>query len=171
MTNSWCACFAQITSPTPPCTKNGDCVFAPNMLVSGDTSVYPCGVGGTDGVITLTDKVRLSNNGATATYKIESNSVNLQSLTINEDEITFQANHDPLVEGSSYLTAQIQYSVTQGGLKDFGIIDIIFRSRCTGVGCSDTQECDPCTGNCVEKSVDIDISGDSETSPVDITIS
>jgi hypothetical protein len=170
MAISWCSCFAQITSPTPPCTSSGTCVFAPNMLVKGTSSVYPCGATEINGTISIIDKVVLSTNGATAIYKIESNSVNLQTLTINANEITFQANYDPAVTGSSYLTAQIEYSVTQGGLKDYGTIDIIFRSRCTDVNCSDTQECDPCLGTCVDKAVDISITSGGED-PTDINIS
>lgn len=143
--NNWCSCFAKVTTP-PPCSNNGKCVKAPHMLVTSDNSVFPCGTDDINGIISLTGKIVLSDNGESPVYTIKNNSVNLLGVTIDENEIKFTGNYDPLIEGSSYLTAQIEYKVTQGDLSDTGIIDIIFKSRCIGVEPETNEYCDPCLG-------------------------
>lgn len=148
-----CSCFAHYTPPTP-CPKLGECLKACHMLVLEDDSVYPCGE---TGVISMTNKVLLSNNGEAATYRIKEHTPNLTGVSITAAEVTFTSNYDPNVEGSSYKTAQITYEVTQGDLRTSATIDIIFKSRCKGVVCPDGI-CDPCTGDCIYPDAEVLIS-------------
>ena len=94
------------------------------------------------------------------------------NVSIDENNITFTASYDPLVADSSYTTGQIKYKVQQGAESSLGIIDIVFKTRCSAVICTeDNQVCDPCLGTCVDEVVDISVSSQESNPLIDIQIS
>jgi hypothetical protein len=168
---NWCSCQATIVS-TNSCKNNGQCVITPHMLIKAADSVFPCGASETTGVIPIMDKVSLKSNSTDiASYTIVKTSVNLINVSIDEDNITFTASYDPLVADSSYTTGQIKYKVQQGAESNLGIIDIVFKTRCSTVSCDAGQVCDPCLGTCVDEVVDISVSSQESNPLIDIQIS
>ena len=168
---NWCSCSPTIVS-APSCHNSGKCVITPHMLIKAADSVFPCGASETSGVIPIMGKVSLKTNSTDiVVYTIVKNSINLTNVTIDEDNISFTASYNPSIDGSSYTTGQIQYRVQQGGESNVGIVDIVFKSRCSTVVCDADKVCDPCLGTCVDPTVDISVTAQTDNSLIDIQIS
>jgi len=153
-------CFPQILAPCPKSKKGRcpECLLLPNMVVSPENSVYPCGE---TGFIPFEGSgIELGLCGEeTVKYFIYSHSNSLQDVSINAGGITFTTSP----ESASIKVGNIKYIVTCGQYSAMGSIDIIFKSRCLGVFCGDEKKCNPCTGECDDKLSDLDMTNTPST--------
>jgi len=147
-------CFPQILAPTPTSKKGKcpKCIVLPNMVVSPENSVYPCGETGFIPFEGSGIELGLCGN-ETVQYLIHSHSNTVTNVSINDQGITFTSTN----EAAQIKVANIKYIVTCGKYSAMGSIDIIFKSRCLNVFCGEEKKCDPCTGECEDKLSDLDV--------------
>lgn len=132
---------------------NGDCIFAPHMLLVGDDSIYPCDVTKT----VLFDEDCLDDCGCgtlTPTFELDSYSTNLKDVSVDVNGITFTSDAPDVEDG--YI-ADITYIMRCGRLSSRGSLTIVFNNRCANVACPEGYACDKCTGACVSEGADLDV--------------
>lgn len=127
-------CNCLVTSPPPPTSCSGSCIYAPNMLV---TNVTAC-----DGVSTilLSDKVVTVCNTSEVSYTIVKTE-NVSGVSITEDSILFTPVNNDYAEGI------IKYRIRCGFLSRTGTIIVVYENNCIN-NCDTNEVCNKCTGNC-----------------------
>lgn len=137
---SLCSCL--IIDPPPPSPCDSNCIYAPNMLVSGQ--VTAC-AGSTDIDIS---PVVAACGGITPKYTIISSKNVTGTPTITEDIITFTP------ANNNYESGQIVYKVSCGILSAIGKIIIVYTNNCVDTECDQYETCNKCTGLCEENDYD-----------------
>lgn len=147
-------CFPQILSPTPESKKGKcpNCLVLPNMVISPENSVYPCGQTGFIPFEGTGMELGICGTN-TPQFLIHSHSNTVTNVSINQNGITFTTTS----EAAEIKIANIKYLVTCGKYSAMGNIDIIIKSRCLNVFCAPDEYCDQCTGDCIEKQSDLDV--------------
>lgn len=153
--NDPCRCSTIITSPTTPTSPcNGDCIFAPHMLLHGDDSVIMCGA--TKSILWDEDCLNDCGCGAlTPSFVLESYSTNLTAVSVDSTGITFTSAWE---EGDS-MVADVTYVMSCGRLSSRGSLTIVFNNPCLNVICPENYECNHCDelGGCVASPLDLDV--------------
>lgn len=127
-----CQCI--ITSPPPPTSCSGSCIYAPNMLV---TNVTACAGVST---IDLSPVVTMCGND-TVHYSITTTQ-NVSNVSITETAITFTPVNNNYEEGI------IKYRIRCGHASESGTIIIVYKNECLAITCDSGEICDKCTGFC-----------------------
>lgn len=152
MYTDFCTC-SQIVNPGGGTSTscNGDCIFAPHMLLYGDSAPDMCGV--THAV--LWDDECLDDCGCgdnTPSFRLDEYSDNLTGVTIDQNGITFTTAWE---EGMTQV-ATISYIMYCGKLSSRGTLTIVMNNPCINVVCSEGYACDKCTGGCIS-TLDLDV--------------
>lgn len=151
MYRDFCSCSRIITNPPSTSTCNGDCIFAPHMLLYGEDSVNMCG----ETKAVLWDEDCLDDCGCgtlTPAFRLESYSDNLKDVTVNSTGITFTSDWE---EGDT-MVADVTYIMTCGRLSSRGSLTIVFNNPCQNVVCPEGYICEHCEGECVDE-LDLDV--------------
>lgn len=128
-----CQCI--ITSPPPVPCSNGNCIYAPNMLV---TNVTACA-----GVSTVDLSPVVAVCGADTVHYTITHTQNVASVSITEESIIFTPVDNNYEEGI------IKYRIRCGNLSKTGTIIIVYKNECLSITCDENEQCDKCTGNCI----------------------
>lgn len=152
MYRDFCTC-SQIINPrdVPPPACNGDCIFAPHMLLYGDLAPDMCGI--TQSVIW--DEACLDDCGCgddSPSFRLDEYTENLTDVSVDENGITFTT---AWVEGMSQV-ATVSYIMYCNQLSSIGTLTIVMNNPCINVVCSEGYECNKCTGGCVS-TLDLDV--------------
>lgn len=154
---SCCSCFGNTvtlnncTNPTPtPC---GGCLTLGRIVVGCENSIAPCDTSSTLKVPfdcfcfpCTTPKFKILNQSSIKYATVVS--IDKTGVTIRPDgtgvanskvEIAFKAVCEDDCDTKS----------------DYGSVVIYLKDVCKGVLCTDTQECNQCTGNCDEVTIDL----------------
>lgn len=145
MANPICSCMVISPPPVVPC--NGNCIYAPDLLVADQ--VTAC-AGST--VIDISP-VTVTCGDIEPKFTILSYKNVTGVPTITEDAVTFTP------ANNNYAPAEIVYKVACGMLSATGKIIIVYKNNCIGADCPINHVCNKCTGNCVE--LDIDLSSNA----------
>ncbi len=136
-------CSCMVISPPPVVPCNGNCIYAPDMLVADQ--VTAC-AGSTDIDIS---PVTVTCGDIEPKFTILSYKNITGTPTITEDKITFiPANND-------YAPAEIVYKVACGMLSTSGKVIVVYKNNCLDITCPDIQVCNKCTGICEDISIDL----------------
>ena len=127
-----CQCI--ITSPPPVPCNNGNCIYAPNMLV---TNVTACA-----GVSTIDLSPIVTVCGTNTIYYSISKTSNVSNVSITEDSITFTP------ENNDYQEGIIKYRIKCGNQSKTGTIVIVYENNCLPITCDSGELCNKCTGLC-----------------------
>jgi hypothetical protein len=136
-------------------TCNGDCIFAPHMLLATKgsvSSVGPCSETKTVLWDSCLDDCGCLNT--TMTFEIESYTSNLKNVSINSAGITFTSNG----ETSDEYIAEITFIIRCKRLSDRGSLTIVFDNPCTNAAaCPIGFVCDKCSGECIPGGIDVEL--------------
>jgi len=152
MYKDFCTC-SQIINPGGGTSTacNGDCIFAPHMLLYGEDAPNLCGV--TKSVVW--DEKCLDDCGCGSTapsFRLDEYTDNLTGVSVDENGITFTTAWS---EGKSEV-ATISYIMYCNKLSSIGTLTIVMNNPCINVTCSEGYVCNHCTGGCVS-ALDLDV--------------
>lgn len=150
MYRDFCSC-SQITVPSTNPICEGDCIFAPHMLLYGDESPKMCGETKT---VLWDDKCldKCGCKGGIPKFKLGDFTDNVSNVSVNSNGITFTS---AWVEGKPQI-ATISYIMYCNKLSDRGTLTIIFNNPCINVWCPEGYGCNHCNGECVSM-LDLDV--------------
>lgn len=150
-----CNCF-KTTTVSPPIPKDcKDCFGAPSYLVSCNEGLIPCG--GVGSVDTLEDFDSTLCDGP-LTFSITDHSEELINVTIDSSGVISFETAEAYYRESLY-TITYRIDCESKGVAAFGQISLCVQDLCAGVTCNEAQECEKCTGNCIDKVSDLSIGG------------
>lgn len=140
------------------------------VKASDDNSVFPCGE---NGIIPITGKYILPNgvDPSDAVFTTYGATNNLSNIIIDKDQITFTSSYDSSLDGANPFYGSFKYRIFYNGLADSGEIIILFKNRCENISIPNDKYCDPCTGDLLDKTVDISVNQAGDSNTVDIQIS
>lgn len=153
----FCSCGTITVGDTTSTSCNGDCIFAPHMLLATKddgsvTSVDPC-----DATKVILWDSCLDDCGCgeeSLSFEIETVTDNLTNVSIDSNGITFTSN---AADASDYI-AEITFIIRCGRLSDRGTLTIVFDNPCANITpCSTGYECNYCSGECVSAGSDLDV--------------
>jgi len=143
-----CSCMVMSPPPVAPC--NGNCIYAPDLLVVDQ--VTAC-AGST--VIDISP-VTVTCGDIEPRFTILSYKNVTGVPTITENAVTFTP------ANNNYAPAEIVYKVACGILSTSGKIIIVYKNNCLDITCINNKVCNKCTGICED--ISIDLSGEIEES-------
>lgn len=169
-----CKCTNPVVSYTkPPCVQD-NCIRAAHIYVKQEDSIYPCGE---TLLIDISNKIFFDSkqDNSIATFEVISHSSNLRDLSFitNPDNSIIQFQVTSNYGGypsKDYLWGTVVYKVRQGMLSDIATITIPFKSHCTSIDIPNDKYCDPCTGDLIDKPVNISVSQTDTSSSVNISV-
>ena len=152
-----CTCIPQIVEDN---TRKSckDCLIVRNLYYSCTEAPAPCG-----GVINLNlaDYNDLSAcDECTPVYILDGYDPAFSSVTLSSNgvmDITLGNNFNPNETYTIYYSVDCPCSI----LSASATVKVCFKDICLGVDCPSNQECDKCTGTCVDKQSDLDIDNGS----------
>lgn len=143
-------CSCMVISPPPVVPCNGNCIYAPDLLVADQ--VTAC-AGST--VIDISP-VTVTCGDIEPKFTILSYKNVTGVPTITEDAVTFTP------ANNNYAPAEIVYKVACGMLSTSGKIIVVYKNNCVDITCTNNKVCNKCTGICED--VSVDLSGEVEES-------
>lgn len=151
--NNPCLCSDLIPggSSSPSC--NGECIYAPQMLlIKDDETIAPCGETKTILWDKCMDTCSCEKNGDTVTYEVHSE----HNLKINSiDENGMEVESDAANTDETF--GKVEFIVRCGNLSTMGSLIVVFKKLCLNKNCDAGYECDKCTGDCVSQGADLDV--------------
>ncbi len=155
---SCCNCFGNSVTlnncpSTPPTSRCGDCLTLGRILVGCENSIAPCA---TEDTLTIPFDC-FCIPCETPQFKIlnESEIEHVEVVSINGDGLTIQ----PTGTGKANSKVEIRFKAICADdcntLSDYGSVVIYLKDICKGVLCGDGEQCNDCTGDCDDITIDL----------------
>lgn len=169
-----CTCQSCICLPPsdPPCSNPDCCLRACSAIIACENAVGPCGAEGTFDLTTLSHETTgCSGPLRFAIYKEDGF---FPYVDITEAGIlTWRTPDTSKVDKFGTIFFRIacdsECDSCITALESIGYITIGVKNLCVGSTCAVSETCDLCTGDCVEVSVDTEISSDNSIVDTEIT--
>lgn len=168
-----CTCTGTPTTNTPPpCTTGGSCLKMSRIIVACKDGAGPCGSTGTLNFITPVDPLKPYCHNTTGCgnnplrFSIyDWDKTIFASVSLSNSTVTW------VTKGVDTIGkfGTISIKACCGELSNVFDIDICVKDLCKCSTCTTNQSCNPCTGLCIAKLLDVSV-GDSQAN-IEISLS
>lgn len=156
-----CSCLGTPTVSTPPpCATGTNCLKMSDIIVACKDGVGPCGAIGTLNVITSADPLKPYCHNTTGCgdtpikLSIIGWDVNIFELvTITNSTISWTTKGVSTVGKFGI----IKLKACCGEFESLFCVIVCIKDLCKCAGCTASEECDPCTGDCEDRLIDVSV--------------